>query len=397
MADPVRVSIELPAADVDISGARHVVDVLVADDDDDIRRMLGLRLRARGFRVAAATDARTTIDHVLSRPTDVVFLDMDLPDMSGLEVLDHLRQRMVDVAIVLMTAFGSERTAIGALRYMADDYLPKPFRADELQAVIDRTTRRLELKRQNVALSERLERTNQELQAELARAAEVQASLLPDTVPDVPGFDLAARCLPARSVGGDFYDWQQPEPGVLTFVVCDVMGKGMPAALTMSEVRAVLRTVARRGPPDEALSEAADAVGDDLERNGQFVTALLARLDVPARRVTFADAGHGLALVRRADGSLDPLHRRGFPLGLFGAERYDSTSTTLGPGDALVVYSDGLMEGLPEDRRDREAVADLVAEASGAGEAVDRLVAAGRSRIALADDLTVVVLWGLAG
>lgn len=376
---------------------RPVVDVLVVDDDPAIARLLSVHMSKRSMQATTVGDGHSALAHVAAHPTDLVFLDLVLPDIDGLEVLERLKEHTSDIAVVLMTAYGSERTAVGALRHLADDYLPKPFRADELQAVIDRTTRRLDLKRQNVALREHLEVTNDELQAELARAGQIQARLLPDDAPYLPGFELAGRCLPSRSVGGDFYDWLEPVPGVLTLAVSDVMGHGMPAALTMAEVRAVLRTLMRHASPAEALTEAATTVGGDLERSGQYATAFVARLDTSSRTLTFADAGHGHAALVRGDGRVDDLHPRGYPLGLFPGERYADVSTTLHPEDTLVVYSDGLLDGVPRMQRERHALAEIIAGTSGAADAVDRLVDAGTRGGPLTDDLTVVVLRGHAG
>jgi serine phosphatase RsbU (regulator of sigma subunit) len=99
---------------------------------------------------------------------------------------------------------------VRALWRGADDYLRKPFEAAELRAVLDRAVERLELSRQNAALRRQLDDERRRLEAELAQAARVQAELLARTPPRLAGFELAARCLPAREVGGDFYDWQQP-------------------------------------------------------------------------------------------------------------------------------------------------------------------------------------------
>jgi serine phosphatase RsbU (regulator of sigma subunit) len=372
--------------------ARPVTDVLVVDDDVDVNRLLQLRLGARGFDAVGVTDGRTALAHLETQPVDVVFLDIALPDLNGLDVLERIRERAFDVAVILMTAFGTEQTVIAGLRGAADDYLTKPFRSEEFQHVLRRTVERLALARQNSALRAQLEVKNAELEAELARAARVQASLLPRRAPEMIGFELAGRCLPAHAVAGDFYDWQTPEPGVLSLSLCDVMGHGMPAALMMATVRAITRTVSREHTPAEALAETARTLAADFEHSNQYATAFIARLDVATRTLRFADAGHGLALLRRVDGSVDPPYERGLPLGLFARTAYVDVVTHLDPGDLLVVYSDGLVEHRSDWLADRDAVARELDGVESAAEAADRLVEAARPGLPPADDLTVTVL-----
>ena len=253
--------------------------------------------------------------------------------------------------------------------------------------------------------------------AELARAAQVQAELLPRDVPALPGFELAARCVPAREVGGDFYDWQELAPGLVTLTLGDVMGKGMAAALLMATVRAALRAIARQGvlaannpttavrEPDLAQSRsfvtlfhaqlvqaAAVALEPDLTRAGSFATLFQAQLTVADRRLAYVDAGHGCVFLRRADGRVEALRPRGLPLGVLAEATYQEGSVTLWPGDALVVYSDGLLDARPELGLTHVLLADQLAGAASAQAMVDRLVALPGLSGPPSDDLTVLVL-----
>ena len=177
---------------------------------------------------------------------DVAFLDVKLPRLGGLDVLQAIRAQNLDMAVVLTAAMGVEQMAINALRHGADDYLRKPFDRTEFQAVLDRTIERLTLARQNATL-------RRHLGIELTRVGEAQARIQAPSDPRIPGFELAARCVPANEgeVGGDFYDWQELGPSSLSLVVGDVMGKGMAAALMMATVRAVLRAVVPQNSPPQ--------------------------------------------------------------------------------------------------------------------------------------------------
>ncbi len=147
-------------------------------------------------------------------------------------------------------------------------------------------------------------------------AAEVQADLLPGDPPVLEGWELAAKCVPARQVGGDFYDWQQTSPGYISITVGDVMGKGMAAALLMASVRAVLRAVGPYGSPASAVQTAAASLATDLTRSGSFVTVFHTQLDLVTGRLRYVEAGRGYAILSRCDGRTEKLPGQGLPIGV---------------------------------------------------------------------------------
>jgi serine phosphatase RsbU (regulator of sigma subunit) len=365
--------------------------VLVVDDDPDINRLVCLRLGAYGYEVDSAANGEEALDRLHESPPDLMYVDVSMPGIGGLEVLDHVRATNLDAAVVMMTAFGSEVVAVDALRRGADDYLRKPFDRQEFQGVLVRTVSRLALQRENVSLQRRLETQRLELESELTRAARVQADLLPTKIPAVPGFELAACCLPAREVGGDYYDWQIDHES-LTLTLADVMGKGMPAALLMATVRSAVRTVALELAPAAAIGRVAASLAGDLAGWGGFVTLFHARLEPCSRRLTYVDAGHGHAFVKRAGGEVEVLSPRGFPLGVLDGVVYEEGETVLAPGDTLVLYSDGLVDANPDLELDRTALAAHVDAGASAAEIVARLAAIPKLTALPPDDLTVMVL-----
>lgn len=231
------------------------------------------------------------------------------------------------------------------------------------------------------------EAQRQSLEADLARAARLQADLLPHGSPTNTAFDFAARCLPAQAIGGDFFDWHEPMPGVLTVTLGDIMGKGLSAALLMATVRAAFEAVSDQSTPAGVLQAVAHATQRDLERAEAFVTLFHARID-RSFRVTYADAGHGYVFVRRATGEVEALAARGLPLGIFTHQTFPEGAVELAPNDALVIYSDGLADICPD-------LAVLAAQLKGASSAagiMDRLITIATSGPPLPDDLTIVVL-----
>jgi PAS domain S-box-containing protein len=229
------------------------------------------------------------------------------------------------------------------------------------------------------------------LQVELVYAAEVQAKLLPRSYPHIPGFDIAARCLPAKQVGGDFFDWQEVCQGVWALTLGDVMGKGMAAAMLMATVRAAMRSVGHNRPA-EALRLTESAVLPDLENAESFVTLFLGQLFAAERRLTFVDCGHGYVFLRRSDGAVEELVPRGLPLGVPALKVYQEGTILFAEGDTLVIYSDGLVDARQELALDSQTLARHLDGAASAQEMVGRLMELTEQEGPLPDDVTVLVV-----
>ncbi|HXV20004.1 MAG TPA: SpoIIE family protein phosphatase [Desulfuromonadales bacterium] len=226
---------------------------------------------------------------------------------------------------------------------------------------------------------------------ELVYAAEVQAKLLPRSYPHIPDFDIAARCLPAKQVGGDFFDWQEVCTGVWAFTLGDVMGKGMAAAMLMATVRAAMRSTGHNRP-SEALRLTESAVLPDLENAESFVTLFLGQLFAAEHRLTFVDCGHGYVFLRRSDGAVEELVPRGLPLGVPAPKVYQEGTIHFAKGDTLVIYSDGLVDARPELALDSSSLARYLDDAASAQEMVDRLMGMTEQKGPLPDDVTVLVV-----
>lgn len=364
---------------------RLSLNVLVVDDDPFINRLVQIRLKNRGYRVTSAGDGEKALELIRSDSPDLLFLDVAMPKVGGLQVLEEIRRDKLDVAVIMMTAFGSESIAVEAMRHGADDYLPKPFEPTGFEAVLERTVRRLLLTRQNVMLRRRLD-------LEMAQAAQVQADLLPQQMPEVAGFEVAAFFRSARAVSGDFYDWVQ-NGQTFSFTLGDVMGKGMPAALLMATARAVMRVAAGLRTPALALNTAAEVLGPDLERSGRFITLFHCQLQADTRQLVYTNAGHRLGFVRRATGTIELFEAQGLPMGIWADSTYSEQSITLAPNDWVVIYSDGLIDAKGDGGIGVEHLAAVLATASNAQSAVERLVELAVPSGELPDDLTVLVLY----
>ena len=185
------------------------------------------------------------------------------------------------------------------------------------------------------------------IDAELAFAKAIQHSALPSVFPPYPGrneFDIHAAMFTAKEVGGDFYDFYFVDEDTLAFLVADVSGKGIPAAMFMMQSKTLLKSCAESGMPIEQVFTTANeklCAGNDA---GMFVTAWMGLLNVKTGRVVFANAGHNPPLVKTAEGFSFHKTRAGFVLAGMEGIRYRRFEMQLQPGDTIFLYTDGVTE-----------------------------------------------------
>lgn len=188
------------------------------------------------------------------------------------------------------------------------------------------------------------------IEQELAVAQLIQQQFLPKTLPELPGWSLTAFYRPARTVGGDFYDCIELPDGRAMIVVGDVTDKGVPAALVMASTHSLLRSVAPRLlSPAATLAHVNNLLCGDIPAH-MFVTCIALALDPLTGRIDYANAGHDLPYLRTAGGVVE-LRATGMPLGLMPEMGYDEQTTTLCPGDHILLHSDGLAEAHNEARQ----------------------------------------------
>ena len=188
------------------------------------------------------------------------------------------------------------------------------------------------------------------MKRDLEIAREIQSWLVPSKAPEVPGADIAFATRPQNSVAGDYYDAFYPLPeagrdGKLLVVIADVAGKSIPAALLMATLQASLHTIAGEGAPLSELVARLNRYACAHSLDGRrFTTAVLAEYDPPPRRLTYVNAGHNAPILRRSNAALERLDVGGVPLGIQANATYETATVELRPGDALVFYTDGVVE-----------------------------------------------------
>lgn len=182
---------------------------------------------------------------------------------------------------------------------------------------------------------------------DLLLAGRVQRGIMPP-VPAVPGYEFFVHYQPVYPVGGDYYDFVRLAHDRLAIVVGDVAGKGVPAALMMAQFASETRHRIRLSPAPDAVAADLNGQLEEYELEELFITLCLGVLDLGLRRFTYCSAGHPLPLIRRADGRIEEpgTEVTGFPLGIMPDAEYRHVSLELGPGDVLLVYSDGVTDAL---------------------------------------------------
>jgi len=192
------------------------------------------------------------------------------------------------------------------------------------------------------------------MKRDLEIAREIQTWLVPSKPPEVAGADIAFASRPQNSVAGDYYDAFYPtvsakENGKLMLVIADVAGKSIPAALLMATLQASLRTIAGEGAPLGELVARLNRYASAHSLDGRrFTTAVFAEYEPATRRLVYVNAGHNPPILRRTGGETEKLEAGGLPLGIDAGAAYETAAIELKPGDALILYTDGVVEAFDE-------------------------------------------------
>ena len=241
--------------------------ILIVDDDALITTSLkGLFSLETDYEVLAYNDPRAAAEEAARRPVDVVISDFLMPGMNGVELLKSVRERQPEAVRILLTGFADKENAIRAINEVAlYQYIEKPWDNDDLLLLIRNALSERNLRRQLsdkvheldklVERHTRLSDRHESVERELERAAEVQRGLLPGTLPELDGFELAAAFQPSLWLGGDYYDAASKDDA-LVVLLADVSGHGVHAALTSMLLKAVFHECVRlAGSPVELLEE----------------------------------------------------------------------------------------------------------------------------------------------
>lgn len=245
----------------------------------------------------------------------------------------------------------------------------------------------------------RLELEQKAMDKELRLAHDIQMGLVPAAPMMLGRWQVEGRLVPAKQVGGDFFDYFTLDATRAVVAIADVSGKGVPAALLVSTVQSALRAFAESGLAPQELVEQLNRTVVRSSTGGKFVTCFYAVLDHANGRLHYVNAGHNYPRLRRADGTLEPLIAGGLPLGMIAATPYESAEVAFGPGDALMLFSDGLSEAMDSFQNEygEERLEDVwrACPAEPPAASIERVmsdVIAFRGAAAQNDDMTTVIV-----
>ncbi len=365
--------------------------VLVVDDDEPLARVMARTLRSRGFECDVALSGAEARALFQKNEYAVALLDVRLPDESGYGLLEELTLTRPDTAVVMISGVDDAELGRAALEHGAYAYHVKPVGATQLYLLVVNNLRRRNMEMEHRASLDRLEGMVEERSEQMRRAAELQAGMLPASPFREGDFELAAHFSAAREISGDFYDWYRTSNGRFAVTVGDVMGKGLQASLMMATARAALRGVADVRPLEAGIKQAAAVMSAALEVNKAFLTVFHGVFDAQSGELEYVDAGHGHARVLRGQKSQELLSQRSAPIGIFPDTQFVVGKVTLEPGDALVVFSDGLLDLRPDLATKDVQLPSEARRAATAQEMVDILAQGAREK-QLFDDVTVLAL-----
>lgn len=330
------------------------IKILVVDDEPDLELMIAQKFRKQvrqkelEFIFAQSGVAALAKLHA-DEAIDVVLTDINMPEMDGLTLLSKINEAFPLVKSVIVSAYGDMKNIRTALNRGAFDFITKPIEFEDLEITLNKTIQESEARKQAAKDRDRVIA----LQRELDVARRIQQSILPRTFPASDRFELHAHMITAKEVGGDLYDFFAVDDQKLGFLIGDASGKGIPAALFMAVSRTLLRATALSGmAPHECLQQVNRLLhgSSDFET---FVTIFYGILDTASGAIAYCNGAHNPPYIIRADGKVEATGAPdGLMLGLFAQADYQPNRLQLHPGEALVLYTDGVTEAKNPESED---------------------------------------------
>jgi sigma-B regulation protein RsbU (phosphoserine phosphatase) len=312
---------------------------LIADDQPDVLEALRLLLKSEGYQIEAVNSPSAVLEKLKSQPYDLLLMDLNYTrdttsGQEGLDLLSRIQDIDNTLPVVAMTAWGSVELAVEAMQRGVRDFVLKPWENSRLLRTL----------REQIEKGKRRRDTLRKEREELEDARAVGEALLPRSIPEVPGLEIATTTQPVRMLNGDYFDVLSAGGQKLGICIADVIGKGVPAALLMSNVQASVRALW-----DQSLEprELARKLNRSVCRNttpGKFVSFCYCALDSSTRTIQYTNGGHCAPILVRANGEIERLEAGGAVLGVFPEWPYEQAGVSLASGDRLLLFTDGITE-----------------------------------------------------
>jgi len=322
------------------------IKVLVVDDDVFIREVLADILQAENYAVTTAEDGGEAFAKFSADPDiGLIISDMNMPQVSGLELINRLRAISSDVPVVILTGSNEISLAINALNCGANDYLLKDENVQETVSIsVSRVLEKHELKKQNAQLMADIKLKNERLEKDRLLAQNVQKNILPRGL-SFPDVDIGTFYRPSDKIGGDFFDAWDTDSG-LHFMLGDVSGHSTSSALIMAVGKGIFHSLGHtmRNPID-ILSTANHMLCDILQDSGMFLSLVYAVFDRKTEELSLVSAGHNPVFLVKG-GAMLVNESTGPVLGWDADDTWTAAQHRFNSGDTFFLYTDGLTEAM---------------------------------------------------
>src|SRR5881397_4287474 len=337
----------------EMSDCSHA-EILVVDDDALSRRVLAQLLTTAGYKCRVCKNGSEALEIVHAAPPSLLLLDFDMPGPNGAEVLRRLRSdhnpAVAQIPAIMLTAHGSEESEVSCLQAGADDFVTKPVNAAVLRARIETQLRLRSMRRQLELQNDELEKWRRDLERDLAAARLTQQSLIPQKPLALPGWQVATCYRPVIQVGGDIYGWLRMKDGRLLFWIADGTGHGAAAALLTTLAKLLFHHGNDEKNTPASVMEAVNHDFCSIFGSRSFMTAMCVAVDPATGSASLVGAGHPPLLVVRHNGTTESIASVAPPLGVIDQPEFAETAIDLQPGDAFLLYTDGLFRWAKDER-----------------------------------------------
>lgn len=328
------------------------VKILSVDDELDLEILLTQyfrrKIRKGEYEFSFAHNGLEALKMVLEKKDfDIILSDINMPEMDGLTLLTKLNEmRNPALKCIMVSAYGDMGNIRSAMNNGAFDFATKPIDLDDLSRTIEKAIEEIEFVRQSQQEHTQLE----SIKSDLAVAGEIQQAILPKHLPTIDNIgdyvDLSATMMPAKEVGGDFYDFFKISDTKLGIVMADVSGKGVPASIFMAVSRTLLRATGARGVASNECLNIVNKLLCNESVDSMFVTVFYGIYDITTGVLQYTNAGHNPPFViRKATGKVEMLpFSQDIVAGMFDDVTYTQLDLQLEKGDSLVLFTDGVTE-----------------------------------------------------
>ena len=329
------------------------VKILSVDDEMDLELLLTQyfrrKIRKGEYEFYFAHNGLEALTTLIKHPDiEIILSDINMPEMDGLTLLTKINEmRNPALKCIMVSAYGDMGNIRQAMNNGAFDFATKPIDLDDLSLTIEKAIAQIEYIHKMQQEHSQLE----SLKNDLAVANEIQQAILPRVFPPFPDVadkvDIAASMTPAKDVGGDFYDFFRIDDDHIGFIVGDVSGKGIPAAIFMAVSRTLIRAIGTRGEsPAKCVKEANRLLAAESV-DCMFVTVFYGIYNLTTGDISYANAGHNPPYVLKQNGQVESLPMALDPMvGAIDGMDYHECSLQLGQGDMLIMFTDGVTEAM---------------------------------------------------